>query len=246
MLDKIIQFSIKNKFIILLFTLVLIAWGSYSIKQLPLDALPDVTNNQVQIITTAPTLASQEVEQLITYPLEQSVKTIPKVIELRSISRFGLSVVTVVFKDDVDIYWAREQIFQRLSQAKENIPAYAGSPELAPISTGLGEIYQYDVYAKKGYEDKYDAIKLRTIQDWIIIPQLQGIEGVAEVSTWGGKLKQYEIAVNPNTLNSLGVTITEIFEALEKNNQNTGGAYIEKDQYAYFIRGVGWQQALKI
>lgn len=245
MLDKIIQFSIKNKFIIFLFTLVLIAFGSYSIKQLPLDALPDVTNNQVQIITTAPTLASQEVEQLITYPLEQSVKTIPKVIELRSISRFGLSVVTVVFKDDVDIYWAREQIFQRLKQAEENIPKYAGSPELAPISTGLGEIYQYDVYAKKGYEDQYDAVKLRTIQDWIIIPQLQGIEGVAEVSTWGGKLKQYEIAVNPNTLNSLGVTITEIFDALEKNNQNTGGAYIEKDQYAYFIRGVGMATGIK-
>ena len=245
MLDKIIQFSIKNKFIILLFTLVLIAFGSYSIKQLPLDALPDVTNNQVQIITTAPTLASQEVEQLITYPLEQAVKTIPKVIELRSISRFGLSVVTVVFKDDVDIYWAREQIFQRLNEAKENIPAYAGSPKLAPITTGLGEIYQYDVYAKKGYEDRYDAIKLRTIQDWIIIPQLQGIEGVAEISTWGGKLKQYEVAVNPNTLNSLGITITEIFEALEKNNQNTGGAYIEKDQYAYFIRGVGMATGIK-
>lgn len=239
MLDKIIQFSIRNKFVILLFTLVLLAWGSYSIKQLPLDALPDVTNNQVQIITTAPTLASQEVEQLITYPLEQSVKTIPKVIELRSISRFGLSVVTVVFKDEVDIYWAREQIFQRIKDAEENIPKYVGSPELAPISTGLGEIFQYDVYAKKGYEDKYDATKLRTIQDWIIIPQLQGVEGVAEVSSWGGKLKQYEIAVNPNTLNSQGVTITEIFDALEKNNQNTGGAYIEKDQYAYFIRGVG-------
>ncbi|MFV8346972.1 efflux RND transporter permease subunit [Flavobacterium sp. ZB4P13] len=245
MLDKIIQFSIKNKFIILLFTLVLIAWGSYSLKNLPLDALPDVTNNQVQIITTAPTLASQEVEQLITYPLEQAVKTIPKVIELCSISRFGLSVVTVVFKDEVDIYWAREQIFQRLKQAEENIPKYAGSPELAPITTGLGEIYQYDVYAKKGYEDKYDAVQLRTIQDWIIIPQLQGIEGIAEVSTWGGKLKQYEIAVNPNTLNSLGVTITEIFDALEKNNQNTGGAYIEKDQYAYFIRGVGMATGIR-
>jgi cobalt-zinc-cadmium resistance protein CzcA len=239
MLDKIIQFSIKNKFVILLLTLVLLAWGSYSIKQLPLDALPDITNNQVQIITTAPTLASQEVEQLITYPLEQAVKTIPKVVELRSISRFGLSVVTVVFKDEADIYWAREQIFQRIKDAEENIPKYVGSPELAPISTGLGEIFQYDVYAKKGYENKFDATKLRTIQDWIIIPQLQGVEGVAEVSSWGGKLKQYEIAVNPNTLNSQGVTITEIFDALEKNNQNTGGAYIEKDQYAYFIRGVG-------
>ena len=245
MLDKIIQFSIKNKFIILLFTLVLIAWGSYSIKTLPLDALPDVTNNQVQIITTAPTLASQEVEQLITYPLEQSVKTIPKVIELRSISRFGLSVVTVVFEDEVDIYWAREQIFQRLQEAKENIPAYAGTPGLAPISTGLGEIYQYDVYAKKGYEAKFDAVKLRTIQDWIIIPQLQGIKGVAEISSWGGKLKQYEVSVNPNKLNSLGITITDIFNALEKNNQNTGGAYIEKDQYAYFIRGVGMATGIK-
>ena len=245
MLDKIIQFSIRNKFVILLFTLALIAWGSYSLKKLPLDALPDVTNNQVQIITTAPTLASQEVEQLITYPLERAVKTIPNVIELRSISRFGLSVVTVVFEDDVDIYWAREQIFQRLKQAEENIPDYVNSPELAPISTGLGEIYQYDVYAKKGYENKYSAIELRTIQDWIIIPQLQGIKGVAEVSTWGGKLKQFEIAVNPNMLNSLGVTITEIFDALEKNNQNTGGAYIEKDQYTYFIRGVGMATGIK-
>ena len=245
MLDKIIQFSIKNKFIILLFTLVLIAWGSYSIKQLPLDALPDVTNNQVQILTTAPTLAAQEVEQLITYPIEQSVKTIPKVIELRSFSRFGLSVVTVVFEDEADIYWAREQVFQRLKQAEENIPKYIGSPELAPITTGLGEIYQYDVYAKKGYEDKYSVTDLRTIQDWIVAPQLQGIKGVAEVSTWGGSLKQYEISVNPNQLNSAGVTITEIFDALENNNQNTGGAYIEKDQYAFFIRGVGMATGIK-
>ncbi len=245
MLDKIIQFSIRNKFVILLFTLVLIAWGSYSLKKLPLDALPDVTNNQVQIITTAPTLASQEVEQLITYPLERAVKTVPDIIELRSISRFGLSVVTVVFEDDVDIYWAREQIFQRLKQAEENIPDYVNSPELAPITTGLGEIYQYDVYAKKGYENKYSAVELRTIQDWIIIPQLQGIKGVADVSTWGGKLKQFEIAVNPNMLNSLGVTITEIFDALAKNNQNTGGAYIEKDQYTYFIRGVGMAKGVK-
>lgn len=245
MLDKIIQFSIKNKFIILLLTLILIAWGSYSLKNLPLDALPDITNNQVQIITTAPTLASQEVEQLITYPLEQAVKTIPKVIELRSISRFGLSVVTVVFEENADTYWAREQVFQRLKQAEENIPKYAGTPELAPITTGLGEIYQYDVYAKKGYENKYNATSLRTIQDWIIVPQLQGVKGVAEVSTWGGSVKQYEIAVDPNRLNSSGVTITEIFDALEKNNQNTGGAYIEKDEFAYFIRGVGMASGIK-
>lgn len=245
MLDKIIQFSIKNKFIILLLTIILISWGSFSVKNLPLDALPDVTNNQVQIITTAPTLASQEVEQFITYPLEQAVKTIPKVVELRSISRFGLSVVTVVFEDDADTYWAREQVFQRLKEAEENIPDYVDSPSLAPITTGLGEIYQYDVYAKKGYEGKYDATSLRTIQDWIIVPQLQGVKGVAEVSTWGGNVKQYEISVDPNRLNSANVTITEIFNALEKNNQNTGGAYIEKDEYAYFIRGVGMATSLK-
>jgi heavy metal efflux system protein len=245
MLNNIIAFSIKNKFIVGLMTLLLIVWGSYSLTQLPIDALPDVTNNQVQVLTTAPTLASQEVEQLITYPIEQAVKTIPKVIELRSMSRFGLSVVTVVFAEDVDIYWAREQIFQRLKQAEENIPKYAGSPELAPITTGLGEIFQYDVYAKKGYEDKYDATSLRTIQDWIIIPQLQGIEGIAEVSTWGGSLKQYEIAINPDRLNSMGVTISEIFESVGKNNQNTGGAYIEKDKLAYFIRGVGMAKGIK-
>jgi heavy metal efflux system protein len=245
MLDNIIAFSIKNKFIIGLMTLVLIICGIYALQRLPIDALPDVTNNQVQVLTTAPTLASQEVEQLITYPIEQAVKTIPKVIELRSMSRFGLSVVTVVFDEGVDIYWAREQIFQRLKAAEANIPKYAGSPELAPITTGLGEIYQYDVYAKKGYEDKYDATSLRTIQDWIIIPQLQGIEGIAEVSTWGGSLKQYEIAVNPNRLNSMGVTISEIFEAIGKNNQNTGGAYIEKDKLAYFIRGVGMAKGIK-
>ena len=239
MLDKIIQFSIQNKFIIGMLTLFLILFGIYSLKQLPIDALPDITNNQVQIITTAPTLASQEVEQLITYPIEQSVKTIPNLIELRSISRFGLSVVTVVFNEETDIFWAREQIFQRLKEAEEQIPKYAGSPALAPISTGLGEIYQYDVYAKKGYEDKYTSTDLRTIQDWIIIPQLQGVKGVAEVSTWGGSTKQYEIAVDPNKLNSLSTTATEIFDAVEKNNQNTGGAYIEKDNLAYTIRGVG-------
>ncbi len=226
-------------------TLFLIISGAYALQQLPIDALPDITNNQVQVLTTAPTLASQEVEQLITYPIEQSLKTIPKVVELRSMSRFGLSVVTVVFAEGVDIYWAREQIFQRLKEAEKNIPQYAGSPELAPITTGLGEIYQYDVYAKKGYEDKYDATSLRTIQDWIIIPQLQGIEGIAEVSTWGGSLKQYEIAVNPDRLNSLGVTIVEIFESIGKNNQNTGGAYIEKDKLAYFIRGVGMAKGIK-
>ncbi|RYG53766.1 MAG: efflux RND transporter permease subunit, partial [Chitinophagaceae bacterium] len=239
MLDKIIHFSIHNKFIIGLFTLFLVAVGIYSVSTLPIDALPDITNNQVQIITTSPKLATQEVEQFITYPIEQSVKSIPEVLELRSISRFGLSVITVVFEENTDIYWARTQITERLKEAEELIPTGAGSPVLAPVSTGLGEIYQYVVFPQKGYEDKYDATELRTIQDWIIKPQLIGTKGVAEVNTLGGMLKQYEIAVSPDKLKSMNTTITEIFDALEVNNENTGGAYIDKKPYAYFIRGVG-------
>ncbi|AWI24785.1 CusA/CzcA family heavy metal efflux RND transporter [Flavobacterium pallidum] len=239
MLDKIIQFSINNKFIIGLFTVILMAIGSYSAYTLPIDALPDITNNQVQIITSSPTLATQEVEQFITYPIEQSVKPIPDVIELRSISRFGLSVVTVVFNEHVDIYWARAQISERLKAAEALIPEGVGSPEMAPVSTGLGEIYQYVVFPEKGYEGKYTATDLRTIQDWIIKPQLIGTKGVAEVNTLGGSLKQYEIAVQPDKLKSMNTTISEIFDALENNNENTGGAYIDKKPYAYFIRGIG-------
>ncbi|GEP51879.1 acriflavine resistance protein B [Flavobacterium noncentrifugens] len=239
MLEKIIHFSIGNKFIIGLFTLVLVALGSYSLYTLPIDALPDITNNQVQIITTSPKLATQEVEQFITYPIEQSVKSIPGVIELRSISRFGLSVVTVVFEESTDIYWARAQIGESIKEAEESIPANAGRPELAPVSTGLGEIYQYVVFPKKGFESQFNATDLRTIQDWIIKPQLMGTKGVAEVNTLGGYLKQYEIAVQPDKLKSMNTTITEIFDALENNNENTGGAYIDKKPYAYFIRGIG-------
>ncbi|MFL9836249.1 CusA/CzcA family heavy metal efflux RND transporter [Flavobacterium sp. ST-75] len=239
MLDKIIHFSINNKFIVGLFTLVLIVVGVFSLKNLSIDALPDITNNQVQIITTSPSLATQDVEQFITYPIELSVKTIPNIVELRSISRFGLSVVTVVFEEDVDLYWARAQISERIREAEDVIPKSLGTPSMAPISTGLGEIYQYVVFPEKGYEDKYDATELRTIQDWIIKPQLTGTAGVAEVNTLGGFLKQYEIAVEPDRLKSMDVTLSEIFAALESNNENTGGAYIDKKPYAYFIRGIG-------
>ncbi|MBL0910896.1 MAG: CusA/CzcA family heavy metal efflux RND transporter [Bacteroidia bacterium] len=245
MLDKIILFSIRNKFIIGLFTLALVLSGIYSMRRLPVDALPDITNNQVQIITTSPALATQEVEQFITYPVELSVKMIPGIVELRSISRFGLSVVTVVFKEDVDIYWARAQISERLKEAEQIIPQRLGRPELAPVSTGLGEIYQYVVYPEKGYESKYSATELRSIQDWIIRPQLIGTPGVAEVNVLGGYLKQYEIAVEPDKLRSMNVTITEIFDALERNNENTGGAYIDKKPYAYFIRGIGMVNGLE-
>jgi heavy metal efflux system protein len=239
MLDRIILFSIHNKFIIGLFTLALIVVGLYNVSRLPIDALPDITNNQVQIITTAPTLAAQEVEQFITYPIEQSVKTIPHITESRSFSRFGLSVVTLVFDEETDIYWARAQMSEKLKDAERQIPKGIGMPELAPVSTGLGEIYQYVLFAKEGFENKYNATQLRSVQDWIVRPQLLGTSGVAEVTTLGGVLKQYEVAVQPDRLKSMNTTITEIFDALEKNNQNTGGAYIDKQPYVYFIRALG-------
>jgi cobalt-zinc-cadmium resistance protein CzcA len=239
MLDKIIAFSIKNKFIIGLMTIALVIWGAWSASKLPIDALPDITNNQVQIITLCPTLAGQEVEQLVTYPIEQSVANLPDLEELRSISRFGLSVITVVFKDKVDIYFARQLINEKLKEAEEKIPDGIGTPELAPVSTGLGEIYQYIIHPKKGSESKYTAMDLRTMQDWIVARQLYGTPGIAEVNSFGGQLKQYEVAVNPDRLLAMGITIPEIFTALEKNNENTGGAYIDKKPNAYFIRGVG-------
>ncbi|MDP1811435.1 MAG: CusA/CzcA family heavy metal efflux RND transporter [Sediminibacterium sp.] len=239
MLNKIIQFSIKNKLVIGLFTLALIIWGIYSVQKLPIDAVPDITNNQVQVITLSPSLAAQEVEQLISFPVEQTMATVPEVQEIRSISRFGLSVVTVVFHDDANIYWARQQVGERLVEARNQIPNNIGNPEMAPISTGLGEIYQYVLHTKKGYENKYDAMSLRTLQDWIVRRQLLGTPGIADVSSFGGLLKQYEIALNTDKLRSLNLTIADIFNALEKNNQNTGGAYIDKKPNAYFIRSEG-------
>ncbi len=239
MIDKIIGFSIRNKLIVGIFVFFLILWGIYSLKQLPIDAVPDITNNQIQIISIAPTLAANEVEQFISAPIEVSVANIPDVIELRSISRLGLSVVTVVFKDKVDIYWARQQISERLKAAEEMIPEGLTKPEMAPISSGLGEIYQYVLHVKPGYESKYDAMSLRTIQDWIVRRELLGTPGVADVNSYGGFLQQYEVAVNPERLRAMNVTLADIFNALENNNQNTGSAYIEKNPNAYFIRGLG-------
>lgn len=220
-------------------TLLLIIWGAWSATKLPIDAVPDITNNQVQIFTSCPTLAGQEVEQLVTFPIEQSIATVPKIEEIRSISRFGLSVITVVFEEDVDIYFARQLINERLKEAIDQIPQGIGTPEMAPVSTGLGEVYQYIIHPKKGSEGKYNAKDLRTMQDWIVARQLYGTPGIAEVNSFGGQLKQYEVAVNPDKLRAMGVSIPEIFTALEKNNQNTGGAYIDKKPNAYFIRGIG-------
>ena len=226
-------------------TLLLIIWGTWSATKLPIDAVPDITNNQVQIFTTCPTLAGQEVEQLVTFPIEQSIANVPDIEEIRSISRFGLSVITVVFKENVDIYFARQLINEKLKEAYEAIPSGIGTPEMAPVSTGLGEVYQYIIHPKKGSEDKYNAKDLRTMQDWIVARQLYGTPGIAEVNSFGGQLKQYEVAVNPNRLKAMDVSIPEIFTALETNNQNTGGAYIDKKPNAYFIRGIGLVTSLE-
>ena len=245
MLDKIIKFSIKNKLVVGFMTLLLIVWGTWSATKLPIDAVPDITNNQVQIFTTCPTLAGEEVEQLVTFPIEQSIANVPDITEIRSVSRFGLSVITVVFKENIDIYFARQLINERLQEAIDQIPAGIGKPELAPVSTGLGEVYQYIIHPKKGSEKKYTAMDLRTMQDWIVARQLYGTPGVAEVNSFGGQLKQYEVAVNPNQLKAMGVSIPDIFTALKKNNQNTGGAYIDKKPNAYFIRGIGLAKSLE-
>lgn len=239
MLDKIIQNSIKNKIIVGLLTLALVIWGGYSLTQLPIDAVPDITNNQVQVITTSPSLAAEEVERLITFPIEITMATIPQLEEIRSFSRFGLSVVTIVFKEDVDVYWARQQVNERLADVQAQIPPGVGQPGMAPITTGLGEIYQYVVGTEPGYEEQYDARELRTIQDWIVRRQLLGTPGVADVSSFGGYLKQYEIAIDPNRLKAMNISIADIFQTLEENNENTGGAYIEKNLSAYFIRSEG-------
>jgi cobalt-zinc-cadmium resistance protein CzcA len=239
MLDKIILYSIRNKLVIGILTLGLIVWGSYSITRLPIDAVPDVTNNQVQIITNAPSQSALDIERLVTFPVEQTMATIPGIEEIRSFSRFGLSVVTIVFKDNVDVYWARQQINERLNIATSQIPPGVGMPEMAPVTTGLGEIYQYIIRPEKGFESKFDAMELRTIQDWIVRRQLLGTPGVADVASFGGQLKQYEVAINPDKLRSYNLGIQDVFTALEKNNQNTGGAYIDKNPNAYFIRSEG-------
>ena len=239
MLNKIIEFSVRNKLIVGLFVLALIGYGIFQASRLPIDAVPDITNNQVQVITIAPSFGATDIERLVTFPIEQANSNISGMTEIRSFSRFGLSLVTIVFDDETDVYWARQQVAERLQQVQGQIPASIGTPELGPVTTGLGEIYQYVVKPKKGYAQKYDAIELRSIQDWIVRRQLLGVKGVAEVSSFGGKLKQYEIAINPNKLNAYGISINDVFAAVESNNQNTGGAYIEKGPTVLYIRSEG-------
>lgn len=239
MLEKIIQFSLNRKLIILLFTLAIFIYGIYSVFHIPIGAVPDITNNQVQVITTSTNLSTEDIEQFITYPIEMEMANLPGVKEIRSISKFGLSVVTIVFEEDMGTYLPRQLISEKIKTASELIPEGFGSPEMGPISTGLGEIYQYVLDVKPEYKDRYSVTDLRTIQDWIVKRQLSGIPGVVEINTWGGYLKQYEVAINLSRLKAMNITTGDLINALEKNNSVAGGAYIEKVNQSYFIRGEG-------
>lgn len=238
MFQKLITSSIKHKFVVGFLTISLIVWGLWSLATLPFDSTPDITDNQVQVITQAPSLGAQEVEQYVTTPIEMALANIPRLQERRSISRSGLSVITLIFDDQADIYWARSQVSQVLNDAIKDLPKNT-STEMGPIATALGEIYHYTVRTKKGYENKYSLTQLRTIQDWIVRKQLSGTPGVAEVSGWGGFIKQYEVAINTDRLNANGITVSEVFDALQKNNANTGGSYIEQNSNQYYIRAIG-------
>jgi heavy metal efflux system protein len=245
MLEKIIDFSIKNKLIVFLFTFTIAAYGLYAVFKIPVGAVPDITNNQVQVITTSGNLSTQEIEQYITAPIEMEMANLPGVEEIRSVSKFGISLVTIVFDEKIGTYLPRQLIAEKIKSASEKIPEGFGEPEMGPITTGLGEIYQYTLDIKDGFEDKYTATDLRIIQDWVIKRRLSGITGVVEINSWGGYLKQYEVSINPSRLVAMNITLMEVFNALESNNNISGGSYIEKTNQSYFIRGDGQVKSIE-
>ncbi len=245
MLNKIIQFSLLNKRLVLLLTSLIVLVGIYSLSNIPIGAVPDVTNNQVQVITTSTSLSTQDIEKFVTYPIELELANLPGVTEIRSISKFGISVITVVFEDAMGTYLPRQLIAEKLKSASEQIPRGFGTPEMGPITTGLGEIYQYTIDVDPVFKDRYSVMDLRTIQDWVVKRKLSGIPGVVEINTWGGYLKQYEIAIDTDQLNALEVNISDVFKALDQNNSIGGGSYIEKKNQSHFIRGEGLVESLE-
>ena len=245
MLQTIIHYSLKHKLINFLFVAALIVFGIYALMNIPIGAVPDITNNQVQVITTSRNLATEDVEKYLTYPVELEMANLPGVKEIRSISKFGLSVVTIVFEENQGTYLPRQLIAEKLKSAEEKIPKGFGIPFMGPITTGLGEIYQYVLDVKPAYKERYSTTDLRTIQDWIVKRQLSGIPGVVEVNTWGGYLKTYEVAVDPARLRAINLSITEVYEAMSRNNGLAGGGYIEKNNESYFIRAEGLVSTLE-
>ncbi|MFN7328385.1 MAG: efflux RND transporter permease subunit, partial [Bacteroidota bacterium] len=244
MIDKLIVFSVRNKLFVGILVLGLVVWGSFSLSKLPVDAVPDVTSNQVDVITNSPSLAALEIERFITAPMEMAMSNIPGLVEVRSVSKFGLSVVKLVFDDDTDVYWARQQVFERLEAVKADIPQELGKPYMGPVSTGLGEVFQYIIRPKDPNDKSFSLTEIRTLQDWYIRRQLLGIKGIAEVSGFGGYKKEYQATLKLERMRALGITIDELFDALATGNSNTGGAYIEKDNKAYTIRGIGLAASL--
>ena len=243
MVQRIIQWSLQNRFIVLIASLLILGMGFVAATQIPLDAVPDLTNVQVQVLTNSPALGPEEVEQFITFPIENAMSGVPNVDEIRSISRFGLSAVTVTFHDGTDIYWARNQVNERLQRARENIPPGMGTPELGPIATGMSEIYQFEVRSKPGF--KYSLSELRSMLDWQIAFQLRSVQGVVEVNTFGGELKTYEIQVDPAQLQNYGISFADVFKALDENNGNSGGGYIAHGAEQRLVRGQGLVTSLE-
>ncbi len=242
MVNRLIDFSLHNRFVVLLMVVLLIAVGGWSMTTLPVDAVPDLTNVQVQVLTTSPSLAPVEMEQFITFPVETAMSGIPRVKEIRSVTRFGLSNVTIVFDEGTDIYWARQMVGERLTEARQEIPEGLGEPRMGPIATGMGEIYQFEVRAKPGYD--YNLQDLRTILDWQVAFQLRSVPGVIEVNTFGGELKTYEVQVNPESLLNYDIPLGRVFEALQLNNANAGGGYILHNDEQQLIRGEGLVDSL--
>ena len=233
-MEKIINFSLNNRLLIVIGWLLVVVFGVQSLLRLPIDAVPDVTNIQVQIMADTPGLPPEDVERFITFPVEAAMSGLPNVEEIRSVSKFGLSVVTVVFQEGTDIYWARQLVGERLGEAREAIPEGYGQPEMGPISTGLGEIYQFEVRG-----EGYSPMELRTILDWTINYQLRGVPGVVEINSFGGELKTYQVTLDPERLAAFGLSIGEVFESLEESNRNVGGGYIAHQGEQYLIRGEG-------
>ncbi|MBI3815494.1 MAG: efflux RND transporter permease subunit [Nitrospinae bacterium] len=250
MIDKLIHFSLRNKFLIMAAVFILIALGIYAFEKLPIDAFPDVTSIQVQVISKSPGMSPVEVEQLITFPLEVEFMGLPGKTELRSVTKLGLSVITVVFEDGTDIYWARQIVLERLIQAREKLPKGIETI-LGPIATGLGEVYQYTLErsqkpeARSQKEREDDLMEFRTLQDWVVRPMLRTVPGVADVNSLGGYPKQYQVMVYPDRLRKYDLTLRQVFEAVERNNANVGGGYIRHQQESYAIRGIGLIKTIK-
>ncbi|WP_419612368.1 efflux RND transporter permease subunit, partial [Thiolapillus sp.] len=241
MLNRIIDWSVSNRLLVVLGLIAVLGAAGMLIPKLNLDAFPDVTNVQVQINTEAEGLAAEEVEQLITYPIEAVMYALPDVEEVRSISKTGLSVITVVFKESTDIYFARQLVFERLQDAREQIPEGVGTPEMGPNTSGLGQVYQYILRSTD--HEKYDAIALRSLNDWVVKLLLLPVDGITEVLSYGGEVRQYQVQVDPRKQLSYGIHIDDIAQAIEDNNRNAGGWYLDRGSEQLVIRGVGWVSA---